>query len=297
MSAGLVAQLTTQLIDDAAVFPPGAAPMPQAIADHRGHRRAWYADLVGPLLIPAARVTEFAAHLDDGALGPPSTDPVQVVLIAGRDTHSPDDGIGLVALSRARNALLDDDRVELVGIELALPEFDDLGALTQGLLSQLGFGVPAAIEVPRTDGWQRALDVLADDGAERAKLRTGGPGPSDVPTDAELTSFLAACVERRLPFKLTAGLHHAIRRTGDDAPEHGFLNVLAAVISLLGGASASEAQALVAERDPARLLEVFDSGSAPAARALFTSYGSCSISDPLDDLVALGILHRPLEEA
>lgn len=290
------AQLTVRLIDDAAVFPPGNMPTPLAIAGHRAHRRAWYADLVGPLLIPALRIDEFVAHLDEGALGAASADPIDTVLIAGRDTHTADDGIGLGVLVRARNVLLDDDRVQLVGIELALPNFADLGALTRTLLDQLSFGVPAAIEIPRIDGWQHALDVLAEDGAERAKFRTGGPTSADVPSDDELSIFLTACVERSLAFKLTAGLHHAVRRGEPDAPEHGFLNVLAAVTALLAGATRIDARSLVAEQDPTVLLGVLNGDLAPRARSLFTAYGSCSISEPLDDLVALGILRRPHEE-
>ena len=42
-----------QLIDDAALFPPGNAPMPAAVAAHRRHRAAAYRELVGPFLCPA----------------------------------------------------------------------------------------------------------------------------------------------------------------------------------------------------------------------------------------------------
>lgn len=39
--------------DDAAVFPPGSKPLPQAVPDHLGHRSAGYGDLVGPLVLAA----------------------------------------------------------------------------------------------------------------------------------------------------------------------------------------------------------------------------------------------------
>ncbi|GAB3951461.1 hypothetical protein GCM10027614_53490 [Micromonospora vulcania] len=45
------------LVDDAAVFPPGSAELPDAVLAHRGYRTAWYADLVGPLLLPASTLT------------------------------------------------------------------------------------------------------------------------------------------------------------------------------------------------------------------------------------------------
>src|SRR5213080_1760961 len=51
------------MCDDAAVFPPGNAELPGAVAAHRRHRAARYAPLVGPLLVPASRLAEAAAQL------------------------------------------------------------------------------------------------------------------------------------------------------------------------------------------------------------------------------------------
>src|SRR5258706_15580954 len=61
-----VPALLARLVDDAAVFPPGNAPLPEAVAAHHGHRAAWYADLVGPLLVPASAVRsgELAGAVD-----------------------------------------------------------------------------------------------------------------------------------------------------------------------------------------------------------------------------------------
>src|SRR5262245_12753309 len=49
-----VPPLLRALIDDAAVFPPGNAPLDEAVAAHRQHRAGWYAEMVGPLLVPAS---------------------------------------------------------------------------------------------------------------------------------------------------------------------------------------------------------------------------------------------------
>ena len=53
VNAGCLPRSSHGLVDDAAVFPPGNAALPDAVAAHREHRAAWYADLVGPLLVPA----------------------------------------------------------------------------------------------------------------------------------------------------------------------------------------------------------------------------------------------------
>ena len=66
-------------------------------------------------------------------------------------------------------------------------------------------------------------------GSACAKFRTGGPTAEAVPDDAELAAFIAPCLDRGSPFKLTAGLHHAVRYTETETgfEHHGFLNVLA----------------------------------------------------------------------
>ena len=46
-----VQALFTRLLGDAAVFPPGLAPLDRAVSEHLSRRR--YAGLVGPLLVPA----------------------------------------------------------------------------------------------------------------------------------------------------------------------------------------------------------------------------------------------------
>ena len=47
-----------------------------------------------------------------------------------------------------------------------------------------------------------------------------------MPSVDELAEFIQGCRERKLPFKATAGLHHAVRQGG----AHGFVNLLAAAI-------------------------------------------------------------------
>ena len=46
------------LVDDAAVFPPGNAPLADAVRRHREHRTSRYAACVGPLLVPASAATD-----------------------------------------------------------------------------------------------------------------------------------------------------------------------------------------------------------------------------------------------
>ena len=131
-----------------------------------------------------------------------------------------------------------------------------------------------------------------------AKVRCGGPTPDMFPSPAELAHFVCGCRDRGLAFKATAGLHHPIR----DGIAHGFLNLLgAAVLAHAEGAAPRDLVPVLLDEDAAAF-EVTDEafsvrGHALGAEAvaatrerLFVGYGSCSFSEPVEDLRGLRIL-------
>ena len=122
------------------------------------------------------------------------------------------------------------------------------------------------------------LDELARLGL-RAKIRCGG---ERVPSIDELADFIRGCKERELPFKATAGLHHAVRQNG----AHGFLNVLAAAVFDEDALAEEDAEAFRVTDTDLRWRD----RSAPPQRGLFVSFGSCSFFEPVDELKALGLL-------
>jgi hypothetical protein len=141
------------------------------------------------------------------------------------------------------------------------------------------------VEVPLDDGLAERLDGLAALGL-RAKVRCGG---QSTPSAERLAGFVRLCRERRLPFKATAGLHHALPTDG----EHGLVNLLAAV------AFGDEERALAErDRDAFRLdAERFRwrdrslaADEVVDARRLLVSVGSCSFFEPVEELEALGML-------
>ena len=130
------------------------------------------------------------------------------------------------------------------------------------------------------------LDELAALGL-RAKVRCGG---AQVPSAASLARFVRACRQRRVAFKATAGLHHALPTGG----EHGFLNLLAAAVF------DGDEEAALGEPDPAafRLTEealvwrARSSSGAELARVRsdgLHAIGSCSFFEPVAELEALGV--------
>ncbi len=265
--------LSDQLIDDAAVFPPGNAPVDRALRDHAAWRGSAYEGLVGPLLLPAS-----AVHAARNAADP--TDVLSLGLIG--DT-------GLEGLIAARDAMQDDAWFSIVQFELALRSPDDPPGAVKRLLSDLPFTAPTYIELPVDIEPEPVLAIIAEDGAERAKFRCG---PTLVPTHLQLATFLLGCVRYRVPFKLTAGLHHALPTVDEESgvEQHGFLNTLAATSAAIDGAEASDVVAVLKHADAERLVELLEATGAAAMRQLYRSFGSCSITEPYEEFAALSLL-------
>jgi hypothetical protein len=131
--------------------------------------------------------------------------------------------------------------------------------------------------------------------AVQAKFRTGATPTWEWPDERELAAFLRTSIDHDLGFKLTGGLHHAVRGTYDGDEQHGILNVLVAVRWALNGEDVDELVPLLAERDPAPLVAHVTRMSAADAsivRAFFTAYGCCGVADPITELAALGLLEE-----
>lgn len=136
-----------------------------------------------------------------------------------------------------------------------------------------------------------------DDHRYRAKVRTGGATAQAFPDDQTLANCLVTLAQARLAFKCTAGLHHAVRHRAADTgfKHHGFLNVLLAVAAALDDASREQVAAELADRDAARVaanITNLDAETVSAVRSLFTSFGTCSTDEPINDLVTLGLVGK-----
>jgi len=286
--------LFAALIDDAAVFPPGLAPLPDAVREHRVHRTSRYAALIGPLLVPASGAAELVE------LVPPRAEALRVGLIARPGTP-------LHIVTDALHLLREHPQVEVSAVEVGWsPEWRDLDL---GVLEQ----VPALVlEVPRGTDQLHALDDIAEAGASGtaasdavlAKFRTGATPAWAWPDEEELAAFLHAATTRRLPFKLTGGLHHAVRGTygvkgkgGEQKAEeqHGLLNVLCAVAGAVDGLNPESLAHLLTERDPeplAREVAALTAADAERVRVLFTAYGCCGVTDPVTELSELKLIEE-----
>ena len=231
----------------------------------------------------------FARLIDHAPLFPPARLPLPEALEEHRRARESDEGwiVRRFVCPASTLSSLDGEPLELSVVLDAEADLDDPRV--------------ASVEVPRDRGVltavrvERYVEVAADampgyaplmavDGA-RAKIRCG---PVPPPID-ELAAAIGAFRQHSVPFKATAGLHHAVRQDG----AHGFLNLLAAAIF-------GDEEAALAEEDAAAFSldedalgwrdRTASTSEIARGRELFVAFGSCSFPEPVEELQALGFL-------
>jgi hypothetical protein len=275
--------LWSGIVDDAAVFPPGNAPIDLAVRRHDEHRSAAYADVIGPLLVPTSAVSELAA------LTASRSEPLAVALVARP-------GVPEAEVETAVANALQQWMVRVVGVELGwVPGWRNL---------RLG-DLPVVLEIPRGDEQDQALADLRmavlEGWVVRGKFRTGATPTWPWPDEAELALVLELAQALAVPLKLTGGLHHAVRGAHPETPggptveQHGFLNVLAAVHALATGSGRDHAARLLAvreARDLADVLTAWDDDAVRLTRTHLTAFGCCEVTDPVTELTELDLLPK-----
>jgi hypothetical protein len=281
-AAGQPATLFAELFDDAAIFPPGNAPLPQAVTSFLSRAGTSEAAYVGTFLCSGSRVEELLGCLAPGAR-------LALSLVESR----------LEALPGIVERLADDDRITLRGVETVGAGSDGIARTLLAFDRLLPPAAQGYVEIPLDASGH---DIGALTGTPYlAKFRTGGPTADAFPDERAIAVAIIHAVKSGVGFKMTAGLHHAVRHrdamTGFE--HHGFANVLGAVGAAIGGRPAPDVERLLAERDREAVVAALPSGDSPAAcavREFFVSFGTCSITEPLADLRAMGLLKEAADD-
>ncbi len=247
--------LLDRLIDHAVLFPPASLGMDGALEVDRWARGTPEAWILHRFLVPASKLGELPADHDV---------PLGVIV----DAELPE------RLDPRIDTL--ETRLERAGMAAGHDDVD------------------VFLEV--WPGDESKLREVAELGAG-AKVRCGGPTPDMFPSPAELAEFITGCRDLGLRFKATAGLHHPLR----DGIVHGFLNLLAASAMAHAGAGPRELIDVLLADEPGAFSFAGDGfgvagrefGAEEVAamrRDLFVGFGSCSFSEPVEDLKKLWIL-------
>jgi hypothetical protein len=284
--------LLTGVIDYAGLFPPAGLDMAVAArnyAAYQAHDESW---MLGRFVLPAARLDDLGAQLD--ALGERGGREWRVSALIGADLDA--DVERVRAFDRAQRGRACVDSLE--------GKFDSVEAIRRAAAA-IGQGFAVFAEIPLGTSLESLVGAAKDAGIN-AKIRMGGVTADAFPSPAAVVRFIRCCITAQVRFKATAGLHHAMR--GDyhltytaDAPTgpmFGFLNVAVAAGLMGSGLSDGDAAQLLDERDAGAIAITTEAirwrGVALAedqARSLrdnlMLSFGSCSFTEPVDELRSL----------
>lgn len=280
-------------IDYAGLFPPAQLGLQAAVTNYLRYRDSSDVWALGRFVIPAARLEELGAVL---AAVRPIPDSIPVTVLLGADLGSE---LRLLRVFEGspfgRHARIHSVELKASGSELA-----EVLSLTRG-------GWSRYVELPPAEDPEAALGLLSHAGAF-AKVRTGGTSTEAFPPLESLLRFLAAAARCNVPFKATAGLHHALwgiypLSYQPDAPSgtmYGYLNLVlaAAILWKQGGSLSPSVTTALQETVPGAFhwgaealrwrgqrLDVLYLAS--FRRNLFHGFGSCSFREPIDELALL----------
>jgi hypothetical protein len=288
--------LLRESIDYAGLFPPAGLDMRAAVGNYARYAAGPWAWALGRFIVPVSRLEELEIEL--GRIPALGQLPWRGAALLGADLQAD------VELLERFNRRHQNAGLLIDTVEVKATSERRVGEITSAVPS----GWPTYIELPHAGDPRRLVQAVHDSG-RRAKVRTGGVMPEAFPESRDLLQFLRAVVELAVPFKATAGLHHALRATyrltyAENSPRgtmFGFLNLMLAVAFLRMGMDEAEVAQVLEEGDPDSI-QADSAGIAWRGRHLdrtalsesrqmgMISFGSCSFTEPIEDLEAMGLL-------
>ncbi|MDX8049534.1 hypothetical protein SK571_09105 [Lentzea sp. BCCO 10_0798] len=270
--------LLARLVDDAALFPPGSASMPDAVRGHLDGRVGEWSGVMGLFLCPASRLAELITEL----IKVKPAKPIALSLVI-------DTGLGGVP----KAVSIVESRSELLALRMVeMPAPSDVDEVWLERVSEFVPEDVIRVVEPRRGGaeWLDGVRRVIEHGSW-PKLRCGGLSQENFPSVQEVADFLSVVSGGGVAFKATAGLHKAVRHTDEQGfTHHGFLNLLVATARSLSGRDVREALASTDAEALTAEAKALSDQAAHAVRGVFASYGSCSLSEPVTDLEGLGLL-------
>jgi hypothetical protein len=304
MPAASLRALLAHSIDYAGMFPPCSLGLDSALRNQAEYVRSSDAWMLGAFVLPTERfdatkqlLSEFDAQhpLRVAALGPKSAS-------ADAFLEALDDADAMTRSLSRHNV----DLISISHMEMFLPNDVDVASLNEAR-SILG-DLPVFWEAP-ADRAEQTVTLLAEfnSDADSAtfgyKLRTGGVTADAFPTSMQIAKALVTPATHQVPLKFTAGLHHPLRQYREEveAKMHGFLNVLGAAVLAAEHRWDANQTAIMLDDENADSFSFTDDFFAwrdwridtkrlQYRRRFVVSFGSCSFTEPRDDLRALNLL-------
>ncbi len=288
MPAASARALMAGAVDYAGLFPPAQLPLADALAEYRRALAGADAWMLGRFIVPAVQLSVLA-----DAVVRDAHDSKGWTLSAIVREHMDEDAAAVQAFNqRAAN-----QHVRVDTIECRPSSSDSITWLAKTFSPAFTVHVEVGVGATPPDD----LHVVARHQL-RAKVRTGGLAPDAFPAPASLLAFIESARDMGVPFKATAGLHHAMRGAyplsdeigAQSATMHGFVNLMLATAAVGARLPTTIAAGLLTRTDYAAIVfddervrwgdvELSTAAIGRMREAQCVSFGSCSFREPADE--------------
>jgi hypothetical protein len=293
-------------IDYAGLFPPAELDMKSSVENYSGYKASPSSWALGRFVVPVKRLVELETTAEPHLR--PAGEPWLLTALLGAEVESDIAAIDEFNQRQRSSAIgnLVVDSVELRANSVVSAET---------AIRRIPAHLQAYIEIPIDGDPSELIGVIARLG-RRAKVRTGGVTSDAFPDARDLIRFMVNCNRRGVAFKATAGLHHPFRAEyrltyQPDSPSgtmFGFLNLFLAAGFLQSGMDDRQAERVLEERsvdafqleDDAvhwRQYSLSLDQLEQSRRQGLVSFGSCSFTEPLEELQALHLLDSRVSPA
>jgi hypothetical protein len=273
--------------------------------------------MLSRFVCPAPRLTELwplLGRLHDG------DSPVAISVLGrgGKTAEGFVSGVAADVEDMNRFRTIHGNRATVEQYEARLPDetdgLDETVASAMEHLDSSSVPVVPFFEASLLTGWRDSFSKTVEWVAEvcgssrRAgiKIRCGGLDASAVPSPVAVAAAISACKRHGLPLKATQGLHHPVRHFDPtlETTIHGFFNLFVAGILVFNDHLTEDQVLAVVSEEKASAFRFVDDGLvwrghatdldqiASARTHGVTSFGSCSFSEPRDDLEEMELLDR-----
>jgi hypothetical protein len=290
------------VLDYAGLFPPSSLDMAEAADNYASYRTGELSWMLGRFILPVSRMEEFETIVRRIPLETPTGRSWRLSVLG---TDNPEADLEQILEFNGRNSGIASPGVIVAdAIELKVSSEEAIGRAARVFSGHL----QTYFEISISRDTPRLIEVIAEQHG-RAKVRTGGLVPDSFPSPGQLASFIVLCAKEGVPFKATAGLHHAFRaihpltyaKSSPLGIMHGFLNLLFASALAHTGANEESVATVLSQEDPKAFH--FDDGSIhwrnwtlddihlrAMRNRFFLSFGTCSFLEPTSEMRELKLL-------
>jgi hypothetical protein len=307
------------IIDYAGMYPPAKLPFDEAFANYLEYLQDDYGWMISKFVLDSKTIQKLREFVEKNDTG---RNKISLTVLLEKENSETDLKKNIEDELREFSDLTASlkEQIQIDSFEFKIPEDMILKNSTKEvsyLLDLVSETVRSAMQKPvfifyEGKSEKRYIKLLIDALAQHnsksynsgLKLRTGSTELNPMPDVADIVFAIRTCLDREIPMKFTAGLHHPLRHfdspSGKDV--HGFFNVFAAgIIAFRHNISDFGLMEIINDKDANDFIFTDEYFSwkdwkisieeiTGARKNLVTAFGSCSFDEPVDDLKKLNLI-------